>query len=114
MRSTWLHHLCHPLRVGGESYGQVIIAKRQITIPPLPPYKGRFFTGSPAFAPPSPCQGEGWGEGASRRRLFPLTQTLSPSRGEGDDGGLAVPSRKKTYPRKQGEGLRVRSCTMLR
>jgi len=35
--------------------------------------------GSHAFAPPSPYQGEGRKEGASRWRLFPLTQTLSPS-----------------------------------
>jgi hypothetical protein len=61
-------------------------------------YKGRFFTGSHACAPPSPWQGEGWGEGSSRRRLFPLTQTLSPSGGEGDQGGCPCPVAQKPTP----------------
>jgi hypothetical protein len=34
--------------------------------------------GGQAFAPPSPWQGEGRGEGPRRRRPCPLTQTLSP------------------------------------
>ena len=40
--------------------------------PPSPPYKGRFFTGSQVFAPPSPWQGEGeWGApNDARRRSF--------------------------------------------
>jgi hypothetical protein len=60
--------------------------------------------GSPAFAPPSPWQGEGWGEGASRRRLFPLTQTLSPRGARETKEVVPVPSRKKTYPRKPAIG----------
>ena len=43
--------------------------------------------GSQAYDSPSPCQGEGWGEGTSHWRSFPLTQTLSPSGGEGNHGG---------------------------
>jgi hypothetical protein len=62
--------------------------------------------GSQAFAPPSPCQGEGWGEDASRRRLFPLTQPLSPSGGEGAQGGRPCPVAQKTLQKKaiKGEG----------
>jgi len=50
---------------------------------PIRAYKGRFFTESHVFAPPSPWQGEGWGEGASPRCLFPPHPDPLPQRGRG-------------------------------
>jgi hypothetical protein len=66
--------------------------------------------GSQAFAAPSPWQEEGGGEGTRRRRPFPLTQTLSPSGGEGDQGDGPHRSRKnlpKKARRERGYSLRL-------
>jgi DNA-binding winged helix-turn-helix (wHTH) protein len=61
------------------------------------PYQRRYWTGGPAVAPPSPWQGEGWGERAGCRRFFPLTRTLSPSGGEGNQGGGLWPPWRCPY-----------------
>jgi len=52
----------------------------------------------PLLLAPMPAGGEGRGEGASRRRLSPLTCTLFPSGGEGRPRRLPLSCRTKNLP----------------
>jgi hypothetical protein len=73
--------------------------------PPHGAYKGRLITGSHAFAPSSPCQEEGWGEGASRRHLTPLNRTHSPSGERGTkEAAPSCHARKPAPVSRQGGG----------